>query len=170
MLRELYRLARRSGLGADDIELHACDFSARALEMAQSAAAAEEVPLKVHLVDVLRGSLPIQADVVMNSLFLHHFSDDDVRQILEKLRAAAERLLLVEDLLRTQLGYALCFIGIHALSRSKVVHVDGLLSVRAAFRCDEIRQLAARAGLAGARIERHWPERFLIAWEPPYHA
>ena len=54
--------------------------------------------------------------------------------------------------------------GSRLLTRSPIVHVDGPLSVRAAFTVAEARQLAERAGLSGATIRRHWPQRFLLSW------
>ena len=163
MLRQLFRLAQKQGI---ELELHACDFSHRALEMARDAAEAERIPLNTHLVDIIDDELDIQADIVICSLFLHHFSEPDVVGILRKLGAATRRLLLIEDLLRTQLGLLMCWIGVHALTRSRIVHVDGPLSVRAAFTKSEITSLVSDAGLSSAQIKKHWPERFLIDWSP----
>lgn len=160
MLRELYKVARRYGV---DLELHGCDFSERALQMASVCAAEEHIPLATHVVDVTRSELPVQADVVICSLFLHHFTAEQVVGILGKLQRAATSLLLVEDLLRSQVGYVLCKIGVHALSRSRIVHVDGPLSVRAAFTIREMQELSQQAGLEHATIAKHWPERFLLS-------
>jgi 2-polyprenyl-3-methyl-5-hydroxy-6-metoxy-1,4-benzoquinol methylase len=163
LLLQLYSLASNEGI---ELELHACDFSQRAIEMAQEAANSKGIRLSTHQVDITQDALPVRADLVICSLFLHHFEDQQVIGILKKLRAAAGHLLLVEDLLRSKLGYLLCWIGVHALTRSRIVHVDGLLSVRAGFTKPEISQLAQESGLAGRRIETHWPERFLLSWSP----
>ena len=39
------------------------------------------------------------------------------------------------------------------------------LSVRAAFQPAEVLAMAERAGLAGASLQRCWPERYLLHWE-----
>jgi hypothetical protein len=80
------------------------------------------------------------------------------------MAAAAQRLVLVDDLRRTRFGYALAWIACQLLTRSPVVHTDGPRSVRAAFTLAEARQLAARAGLDDCRISPHWPQRFLLSW------
>lgn len=163
LLRELHHLASKSELR---LRLMGCDFSSRAVDLARAAAERERISIQWYLCDVLQQELPVQADAVICSLFLHHFQNADIVNILSTFRQHTHRLLLVEDLLRTRLGYGLCWIGVHALSRSRVVHVDGLLSVRAALTVDEIEALCQQAGLGAAQIEKHWPERFLVHWSP----
>ncbi len=110
--------------------------------------------------------LPGRYDIVCCSLFVHHLEEPQAVALLTAMRESAEKLVVVSDLLRTRLGYALCWIGTRLLTRSPVVHTDGLLSVRAALSLDEARGLAAKAGLQNARFERQWPQRFLMTWSP----
>jgi hypothetical protein len=79
----------------------------------------------------------------------------------------ATRLVLVNDLVRGPAAYALAWLGTRLLTRSPVVHLDGPRSVAAAFTLREARELAERAGLHGARIDRRWPCRYLLAWRRP---
>ena len=162
--RQVVRLARRQGW---KIELIGCDFSSQALQMFAAAARSDGLESQLMQVDLLQQDIPCQADVVLNSLFLHHFPDDQIVGLLRKLAGAASKLLLVEDLLRTRLGWYYCQFGVHLLSRSRVVHVDGPLSVRAAFSLTEMEAFLDRSGLADrAELVKHWPERFLIRWRP----
>ncbi len=163
LLRQLYHCARRHGY---TLQLVGCDFSARALELAEKAAGRERVPLELQQIDVTRQALPAPVDVVINSLFLHHFDDGDVPQILQQFARAARRSVLIEDLLRSRLGLGLCWCGVRLLTRSPVVHVDGPLSVRAAFKMSEMRGLLARAGWTQATLTKYWPERFFIQYAP----
>jgi 2-polyprenyl-3-methyl-5-hydroxy-6-metoxy-1,4-benzoquinol methylase len=158
------KVARRRGW---NVRLIGCDFSQRALELFADRARHEGFQAELEPVDILQQELPTRADVVLNSLFLHHFSGEQVCLILPKLAAAARRLLIVDDLLRTPLGYWYCQLGVHLLTRSRVVQVDGPLSVRAAFSLAEIRDLVQVSGLTDATIRTHWPERYLIDWSPP---
>jgi len=73
---------------------------------------------------------------------------------------------VVDDLIRSRLGYALAWSGTRLLSRSWVVHTDGPLSVRAAFTPAELRRLAAEAGLTTAELVPFWPERQRLIWSP----
>lgn len=160
---EIALLARRDGW---KIRLIGCDFSSQALAMFQERADRLSLVVQLLPVDILQHELPVRADVVLNSLFLHHFESEQVVNILSKLAGAAEQLLIVDDLQRTRLGFLYCKLGVQLLSRSPVVHVDGPLSVRAAFTLDEINQLVHQSGLTSAAVTKHWPERFLIQWSP----
>lgn len=162
----LFKLSKCAQRAGRSIRIVGCDFSEAALSFAESESQRRGTPIELHQVDVTRDELPSMADVVICSLFLHHFETPQVADILRKMSTSTRRLLLVEDLLRSQLGYCLCWIGIHALSRSPVVHTDGLLSVRAALNMVEIRSALAEAGIANASVDKHWPERFLVQWRP----
>jgi ubiquinone/menaquinone biosynthesis C-methylase UbiE len=108
------------------------------------------------------------ADVVVCSLFLHHFDEPDVVLILREAARVARRGIAVSDLLRSRLALALTWVTTHLISRSYVFHVDGSRSVRAAFRADELAELAGQAGLVGARIERRFPfGLMMLIWQKP---
>lgn len=104
-------------------------------------------------------------DIVYCTLLLHHFTDADAVKILSAMRQLARRAVIVDDLQRTRLGWLLAVAGCHLLSRSPVVHFDGPQSVRAAFSTREALELAEAADLRGAKLRRHWPERYLLCWE-----
>jgi hypothetical protein len=80
------------------------------------------------------------------------------------MAAAARRMVLVHDLLRSRGGFILAFLGTRALSRSTIVHTDGPLSIEGAFTLDEVRKLAQQAGLTEAEVARRWPYRLLLSW------
>jgi len=113
--------------------------------------------------DVLRSPLPPGFDLVCSSLFLHHFPDDDAVRVLSEM-AEAGRTVLVQDLRRTRSGYWLAQGTLRILSRSRVARIDGPRSVQASYRIPEVRALARRAGLRGARVVPCWPQRFMLTW------
>lgn len=158
---ELARRAHRAGL---EIEIEGCDVSPVAVGFATRAAHASSVPVRFFPLDALNDPLPAAYDIVMCSLFLHHLTDGDAVRLLRRMAEAAGSLVLVNDLLRSRFGYWLAWAGCRVLSRSPIVHHDGPASVRAAFRLEEVRAMADRAGLSGARLGRRWPWRFLLSW------
>ncbi len=147
------------------IEIHGCDFSPRAIQYAQASASERRLP-GVHFfqLDVLNDPFPDGFDVIICSLFLHHLKDVEAEMVLRKMAAAARRAVLVDDLRRSYLGFIFCWIGSRVLSRSRIVHIDGLQSVRAAFTLNEAQSLAQRSGLEGAHFRRRWPQRFFMSW------
>jgi SAM-dependent methyltransferase len=155
----LWRRACRSRL---PIQLHGMDRSASAIEYARRRAAELMADVHFFIGDGLVDPLPDGYDVLMCSLFLHHLTPDEAVGLLQRMAGEAPRLVLVNDLERSFPGFLLAWVGTRVLSRSPVVHVDGLRSVRAAFTAAEVRELADRAGLRDVSIVRRWPCRYLL--------
>jgi 2-polyprenyl-3-methyl-5-hydroxy-6-metoxy-1,4-benzoquinol methylase len=105
-------------------------------------------------------------DIVTNTLFLHHLSANQVTQTLAamKTRLAPGGILVISDLRRSLAGYLIAWLGTRALSRSRIVHYDGPISVQAAWTIPEMREMAKLAGLTGAAIRRAWPWRMQLIW------
>ena len=101
---------------------------------------------------------------MISSLLLHHLSAADAELLLRRMASAAECQVLVHNLICSRLDRLLTWAGTRLFSRSTVVHADGPLSVGAAFQLQEVAALAAAAGLAGACLQRFWPERYLLRW------
>lgn len=148
--------------------IHGVDISDTAVATAtRQAAQAGTSAVTFHRCDVLHDPFPLpQYDVVMNSLFLHHLDESQVVVLLQRMASAARRRIVIDDLRRTRLGYFLAWTGCRLLSRSPIVHFDGPVSVEGAFTDAELLQLAAQAGLQSVRLQRHWPQRFLLTWQP----
>jgi SAM-dependent methyltransferase len=159
--RALARRAQNLGL---NVRIDGCDKSREAVRIARERAEAERLPVQFFTLDALTEPIPEDYDVVMCSLFLHHLDEAAAVGLLERMAASAERLVLVNDLVRGGVGYALAWVGCRLLSRSPIVHHDGPASVAAAFTPGEVCELARRAGLARATVTRHWPCRFLLYW------
>lgn len=161
---DLDRMARRSGLM---LEIQACDLNPEAIRLARGNAQRRGGQVEFSVADALAEPDRQKVDVVYCTLFAHHLSDDAVVTLFRVMAARAKRLVIVDDLIRSRLGYAMAWAGTRLLSRSWVVHTDGPLSVRAAFTPEELLKLAERAGLSGAELQRFWPERQRLIWSPP---
>ena len=101
----------------------------------------------------------------MCSLFLHHLAERDAVLLLGRMAAAAQCLVLVNDLERNAANGVLVWTGSRLLSRSSIVHTDALLSMKNAFTPAELAALATQAGLKDFKIRAHWPARMLLRWE-----
>ena len=153
------RLARREGL---PMEVSGCDRSGFAVECASDLARRSGVEARFFEHDALAGPLPEGYDVVTCSLFLHHLDGPEAVALLRAMKQAGG-LVLVDDLERGRLGWLLAYAGIRLLSRSRVAHVDGPLSVEGAFTRDEARRLAEQAGWERPEVVPRFPCRFLLA-------
>ncbi len=165
------RLAARAAREGLALDLHVCDVSAVALGCASAAADRAGVKLTVHRANVVAAPLPTPPDggafdVAHCGLFLHHLDPPDVRTVLARMADAAH-MVIVQDLRRTRLGLALAWAASRLLTRSRVVHIDGPRSVRAAYTIAEMTDMARRAGLTTARVTPTHPQRQLLVWERP---
>jgi len=160
----LARIARRSGLC---VQVDGCDISDQAVKFAQTQAESHGLSSRFFPSDGLGDALPKDYDIVTCTLFLHHLEPGDATLLLKNLGAAARQLVMVDDLIRSRLGYLLARVGVQLLSRSAIVHYDGPVSVQGAYTVSEAMSLALAAGLKEAKIVTHWPERFLLTWGRP---
>ena len=108
---------------------------------------------------------PASFDFVFSSLFLHHFSDDQVVELLESFRRVARRAVLAIDLERGPLAFRFLPATRWLFKWHQISVHDGKISVQAAFKREELLALAARAGLRQARVAVHrpWARLSLVA-------
>lgn len=157
----LARMAKKYGynweISGSDISEHSVGFASQ-----QAKAAGVDISFFQH--DAVNKPIIGDYDVVMCTLFLHHLSEPDAQKLMQHMGSAASRLVLIDDLIRSRIGFILAWAGCRILSRSKVVHHDGPVSVKSAFTMAEALELSNASGLAGSTIKKHWPERFLLNW------
>jgi len=96
--------------------------------------------------NVLEWSTAEPYDLVLCTLALHHFSDEDAVGVLQRCRALSRKFVLVSDLRR---GW-LATLGVRLLTatmfREPMTKYDARLSAARAFSFSEMNQLARRAG------------------------
>ena len=104
-------------------------------------------------------------DFVFSSLFLHHFDDAQVVDLLRGFRRIARRAVLAIDLERGPLAAAFLPATAWLFGWHPITLHDGPVSVHAAFKRDELLALSQAAGLTNAavRVHRPWSRLSLIA-------
>jgi 2-polyprenyl-3-methyl-5-hydroxy-6-metoxy-1,4-benzoquinol methylase len=90
---------------------------------------------------------PESFDFVMCSLFLHHFTDEEIVGLLKSFYALARRGVLISDLERSIFPYYFLPITRLIFKWHWITVHDGMISVRAAFRKRELLRLAREAGI-----------------------
>jgi len=158
----LWHKAKRAGF---PIDLEGWDVSPYAVAHAQKQAAARGADVRFVHADALATVIGTLFDVVTCSLFLHHLAEDQAVDLMRRMAQGARRLVLINDLRRCSQGWWAAYLGTRLLSASRIVHVDGPLSVEGAFSVEEASNLAKQAGLAGATVSKRWPFRFLLTWK-----
>jgi ubiquinone/menaquinone biosynthesis C-methylase UbiE len=91
-------------------------------------------------------------DVATCSLLLHHLEPDDAVRMLGEMRRVARRGVIVNDLVRSWVGYLGALVVPRAMSKNPLFCHDARLSVRRAYTKGEMAMLAAQAGLRPVRF------------------
>ena len=155
--------ARRAGI---DLDLHGCDISPVALQHARDRAGVLGLAFTGFEQDAVRVPFERRYDVVLCNLFLHHLTREEAIRLLAHAAQACSGLLLVCDLRRDRLGWLLAATFSRLMTRSRIVHVDALKSVRAGFTPDELTTMARAAGLESGVVHHRFPRRMLLEWRP----
>lgn len=134
------------------------DVDAEVLEVARGNVAGMD---DVTLLEADVRALPLQegaVGVAHSSLLLHHLDPPEAVAALAEMRRVARNGVVVNDLRRSRLAYAMTAVPILALARARSTRHDGLLSARRAHTVDELDDLAAEAGMRPvARTVAWWP-------------
>ncbi len=133
--------------GARRIHVLACDVRPDVLAYATQRLA--RVP-DVEVLEADARRLPLadeSADAVHASLLIHHFDPPDAVRVLGEMRRVARRGVVVNDLRRGRLAFALTAAAVLGLARARYTRHDGVLSARRAYTLEELDDLAASAGL-----------------------
>lgn len=104
-------------------------------------------------------------DIAICCTALHHFSPTAAARVLREMARVSGRGLVVSDLRRSRAGYLSVLVLAETVwRRHRYARHDGPVSVRAAYTMAEARDLAARAGLTGARVEPQPGFRWTMLW------
>jgi ubiquinone/menaquinone biosynthesis C-methylase UbiE len=101
-------------------------------------------------------------DYAVCSLFTHHLPDEKVVDVLREMARVARRGIFVIDLHRHRLAYSLYRLFCTVFRISRLVREDGLLSIRRSFKPGELNELAKKAGIRNASVERHFIYRLAL--------
>jgi SAM-dependent methyltransferase len=158
------RLERRAKKHGFALQVDGSDRSPVAIDMARKLNAEAGASGEFFVLDAVADDIPEDYDIVFNSLFFHHLENDEGQLVFQKMVKSTRSMVLMSDLIRSRFGLALVHIATRTLSRSPVVHADGVTSLLAAYTLAEIQKLMRDMQLTGATLERRWPERFLLTW------
>ncbi len=129
------------------VEVIASDLRPEVLEIAARNLAGTS---HVTLLNADARDIPLadgEVDVAHASLLMHHFDPDDAVRAFAEMRRVARLGVVINDLRRGLLPFAMTAAAVLALSRGAYTRHDGVLSARRAYTLAELDTLAARAGL-----------------------
>lgn len=140
------------------VEVIASDVRPEILEIAARNLAGTN---HVSLLEADARALPLgdgEVDIAHASLLMHHFDPDDAITALAEMGRVSRLGVVINDLRRGPLAFAMTAAAVLALSRGAYTRHDGVLSARRAYTLAELDTLAGRAGLKRVSSSaRFWP-------------
>ena len=157
MLRALADYAETKKLEFDLIGIDANQFTVNyAMELSVS-----YPNIKYRCEDIFQEDFAtLQYDIVLCTLTLHHFKDDEIIKLLNIFNTNAHFGIVINDLQRSGVSYrlfqALCFVfRLNDMSRE-----DGLVSILRGFRKSELEQFSKQLSLKNYHIKWKWAFRY----------
>jgi len=99
-------------------------------------------------------------DLIICSLFTHHFDDERWVKLIQNMEASAQKGIIITDLHRHWLLYhAIVFIT-HVFTRNAMARNDGPLSVMRGFKKQELLVLLKKAQIDNFKLTWRWPFRW----------
>jgi hypothetical protein len=156
ILRDVAKFGRKNSY---KFKLIGIDANNAAIDYAK--ALSKDYPeLSFETIDVFSEDFKKQTyDVVLCTLFLHHFKNNELIPFLKSTVQKASIGVIVNDLHRHKLAYYL-FKMIGLFIKNKMVREDGLTSVLKAFKRNELETILTKTGV-NFSIQWKWAFRYL---------
>ncbi|MEQ9423890.1 MAG: methyltransferase domain-containing protein [Cyclobacteriaceae bacterium] len=101
-------------------------------------------------------------DVIHCSLFLHHFTQEELVHLFTNFKKQARIGIVINDLHRHWLAYYSIKLVTSLLSKSKMVKFDAPLSVARGFKKNDLLQILDRCGMTNFDLKWKWAFRWQI--------
>lgn len=104
----------------------------------------------------------LKPDIIFSSLFCHHFTNEDLVQMIKWMKNNCNVGFFINDLQRHPIAYYFIKYAANIFSKSYLVKNDAPLSVLRGFKKDEWLKIFSAAGISNFSIKWKWAFRYLI--------
>lgn len=104
----------------------------------------------------------IAPDIIFSSLFCHHFSDDEMTEMIQWMKHNSRHGFFINDLHRHIVAYTCIKLLTKFFSKSYLVKNDAPLSVKRGFKKKDWQHIMQRADIRNYSIQWKWAFRWLI--------
>jgi len=143
-----------------NVQLSGVDINPHCIEFARSRKENEGIEFissDYKLIDPI-----LQPDIIFNSIFCHHFNDEQMMEILMWMKDHSRAGFFINDLHRHPLAYYSIKWLTSVFSKSYLVRNDAPLSVLRGFRRSELELFNARCSISNAQLKWKWAFRWLL--------
>ncbi|UWY27356.1 methyltransferase domain-containing protein [Flavobacterium sp. TR2] len=102
----------------------------------------------------------LRYDIVLCTLTLHHFSTNQIEEIMDVLNKNASMGIVVNDLHRSKLAYRLFQLIGYVFNLNDMSRNDGLISILKGFKKNELEHLSKKLNLKNYSINWKWAFRY----------
>ncbi|WZL88986.1 methyltransferase domain-containing protein [Salinimicrobium sp. 3283s] len=157
ILKEVAKYGRKTG---QKFELLGIDANKNAMEIAEkNLAAYPEVSFKG--MDVFSEEFARQeAEIILCTLTLHHFSDDQIKELMKLFTQKAGLGIVINDLKRSRRAYYLFQAFCTAFGIREINRKDGLTSILRSFKKEELQAFAKDLAVSRQEINEKWAFRY----------
>jgi len=104
----------------------------------------------------------LKYDIVLCTLTLHHFTDNDIVHIIATFKKNAAIGVIINDLHRSKLAYRLFTFICYIFKLNRMSREDGLVSILRGFKKEELEAYSQKLNLKNYSI--HWKWAFRYQW------
>ncbi len=162
------RLAAMAQAHGISLRVVGLDCNARHLRVAHEDLSTAKWGRSVHLLQADALRLPLcdgAVDVVVSSLFLHHFRGPQIGELLREFDRASRVGWVMNDLVRHMTPLIFFRLMRPVFARSYLTRHDGEASLRRGYTPDEMQRIVGQTQLPRACVRSHFPFRMSIIRE-----
>lgn len=157
MLRMLSEFAQKNKLDFKLIGIDANDFTinyAKKLSVAYP-------NIDYQCVDIFSEDFKtLKFDIIVCTLTLHHFTNEQILNIITTFRDNAKTGIIINDLHRSKLAYRLFELICFIFKLNRMSRQDGLVSILRGFKKNELEEFSKKLNLKNYNINWKWAFRY----------
>jgi 2-polyprenyl-3-methyl-5-hydroxy-6-metoxy-1,4-benzoquinol methylase len=124
---------------------------------------AHEPMVDFKAIDIFSSAfLTMPLDIVTATLFLHHFTDQQLIDLFSAMKQKVRVGMVINDIHRHRVAYHSIRILTKLFSKSPMVQNDGPLSVRRAFKRSDLVSIMKKAGIENYELKWKWAFRWQL--------
>ena len=143
----------------DHVSFLGVDFSANSIQKAREMSEGLN-RVRFRESDILKDQ-NLKCDILISSLTMHHFSDEEIVDLLKKFKKIATKYIIINDLHRHRVAYTFFRLFSPIFIRNKISRHDGLISIASGFKKSCFKKYALATGIKNDLLKWKWSFRYL---------
>jgi 2-polyprenyl-3-methyl-5-hydroxy-6-metoxy-1,4-benzoquinol methylase len=157
MLRMLAKFGKKNNLKLKLIGVDANDFTINYARKLSN----EYSNIEYKCVDIFSEDFKtLKYDIVLCTLTLHHFSNEEILNIITTFNKNAETGIIINDLHRSKIAYRLFELICFLFNLKKMSREDGLVSILRGFKKNELEEFSKKLNIKNYTINWKWAFRY----------